>query len=170
MIRRVAFKKAVPAGVLGALVWEVAARLLIWIGLPLFDLVRVLGTMIVGDAAVWMWWPVGIVVHACVGAIWAVFYAYFFWSMFDLPPVVQGLAFSLLPALLAGLIMIPQMDLMHAAALDQHLPKFGFFASRIGWLGPATVLAGHLIYGAVMGGLYTRPVGYAVGRRIAPYG
>jgi hypothetical protein len=27
-----------------------------------------------------------------------------------------------------------------------------------------------LVYGAVMGGLYVKPVGYKVGRRVLPYG
>src|SRR5688572_18636650 len=107
MIRRVAFKKAIAAGALGALAWELVVRILISLGIPLFDLVRVLGTMLGGDQATfWLWWPAGMAMHAAVGAIWAVFYAYFFWSMFDLPHFFQALLFSMLPAVLAGLIMI----------------------------------------------------------------
>jgi hypothetical protein len=39
MIRRVAFEKAIVAGAVGALAWEVVVRVLILLGLPLFDLV-----------------------------------------------------------------------------------------------------------------------------------
>lgn len=39
--------------------------------------------------------------HAAVGALWAVFYAYFFWSMLDWRPTARGLVFSLLPSALA---------------------------------------------------------------------
>jgi hypothetical protein len=167
MIRRVAFGKAVIAGVAGAGAWEAAVRLLIWAGLPMFDLVRILGTMLLGaNSQAWEWWPVGMAMHAMVGAIWAVFYAYFFWSFFDLPPTLQGIIFSLLPAILAGLIMIPQMDLM----LDGQHPPLRTFAIGIGILGPISVLAGHLIYGVVMGSLYVRPVGYRVGRYKLKYG
>lgn len=169
MIRRVAFKKAVLAGALGAFAWEIVVRRLILAGLPLFDLVYVLGTMILGDSPAWQWWPVGMTMHALVGAVWAIFYAYFFWSMFDLLPVAQGMVFSLLPALLAGLIMIPQMDLMRVNVLNQRA-KFSFFALGMGWLGPLSVILGHLIYGVVMGSIYTRPVGYAVGRKAIRYG
>ena len=105
-----------------------------------------------------------------VGVIWAVFYAYFFWSFFDLRPALQGMIFSLLPAVLAGLIMIPQMDLMRAGTHGGQLPSYGVFAFRLGFWGPASILLGHLIYGAVMGSLYTRPVGYPVGRRAVRYG
>jgi hypothetical protein len=170
MIRRVAFGKAIFAGVIGALAWEVVARVLILLGLPLFDLVFVLGTMVAGDVRAWIWWPAGILMHATVGAIWAIFYAYFFWSTFDLQPAAQGLLFSLGPATLAGLIMVPQMSFMHELILEGKLPAMGLFAANLGWGGPAGILIGHLVYGAVMGGLYVRPVGYKVGRRVSPYG
>src|SRR5829696_2500626 len=103
MLRRVAFAKAVVAGAAGALAWEVVARLLIWSGVPLFDLVRLLGTLFLGTRApAWAWWLLGILLHASVGAIWAIFYAYFFWSNYNWKPWVQGVVFSLLPAALAG--------------------------------------------------------------------
>ena len=170
MIRRVAFGKAVLAGATGALAWEIAARALLLLGIPLFDLVFTLGTMIVGEVHPWVWWPIGMALHATVGAIWAIFYAYFFWSTYDLPPVAQGLLFSLGPAALAGLVMVPQMSFMHPLILEGKLTPTGFFGLKQGWGGPVGIVIGHLIYGAVMGALYIKPVGYPVGRRIVPYG
>jgi hypothetical protein len=164
MIRRVAFRKAVLAGVAGASAWEAVVRLLVWTGIPMFDIVRTLGMMMFGRGAeMWQWWPLGMATHALVGAIWAVFYAYFFWSYYDFPPILQGLFFSILPMVLAGVVMVPQMDFM----LDGKSSKLHAFASGIGWTGPLTVISGHLIYGIVMGAIYTRPVGYPVGQRIA---
>jgi len=161
MIRRVAFRKAVLAGAIGALAWEVVIRILLLAGLPMFDLVGVLGKMVFGpDAAFGLWWPAGHLMHAVVGSIWAVFYAYFFWSLYEVKPFLQGMAFSLVPALLAGLIMIPQMDLMQATVLDASVNRFGAFAVGIGWLGPVSVLLGHLIYGAAMGAIYTKETDY----------
>jgi hypothetical protein len=170
VIRRVAFGKAIVAGAIGAFVWEVVVRVLILVGLPLFDLVFILGTMVFADVNPWLWWPIGIAMHATVGAIWAIFYAYFFWSTFDLHPVAQGLIFSLGPAVLAGLIMVPQMSFMHALILEGKLLPSGLFGVKLGWGGPAGIVIGHLVYGAVMGGLYVKPVGYKVGRRVLPYG
>ncbi|MCC6328881.1 MAG: hypothetical protein IT174_10225 [Acidobacteria bacterium] len=171
MIRRVAYKKAIIAGALGAAAWEVVIRGLIGAGVPMFDLVRTLGTMVLGpDAGVWEWWPVGLAMHALVGAIWAVFYAYFFWTLFDCPRVVQGLIFSLLPALLAGLIMVPQMDLMSEAVLSGSMPRKSFFAIGVGWGGPAAIVLGHIVFGLVLGYLYRDPVGYPAGERILKYG
>ncbi len=45
MIRSVAYSKAVLAGMAGAIAWEIVARLLIWAGVPFFDLVMTLGTL-----------------------------------------------------------------------------------------------------------------------------
>jgi hypothetical protein len=162
VIRRVAFGKAVLAGATGALAWEVVMRVLILAGVPLFDLVYILGTMMAGRARPWQWWPIGMALHATVGAIWSIFYAYFFWSTFDLSPPMQGLVFSLGPTILAGLIMVPQMGFMHELVLQGQLPQPGLFGIHLGWGGPVGVLLGHLIYGLVMGALYTKPVGHRV--------
>ena len=146
-------------------------RALILAGLPLGDLVRFLGTMIVGEASPAVWWPTGLVLHASVGAIWAIFYAYFFWSTFEsLPPAIQGLAFSLIPMALAGLVMLPQMGWMHPLALRGEIARPGLFGINLGWGGPASIVFGHLIYGFTMGSLYTRPVGHPAGRRIVAHG
>jgi hypothetical protein len=169
MIRRVAFGKAIVAGATGALAWELVARVLIAFGAPVFDLVYLLGTMIFGPVNPWKWWPAGMAVHAAVGAIWAIFYAYFFWSDFNWSPTMQGVVFSLGPAILAGLIMVPQMGFMHVMILQGHLTHPGIFAYRLGWGGPAGILLGHLIYGITMGSLYTRPVGSKV-RSVVSYG
>jgi hypothetical protein len=164
MIRRVAFKKAIFAGVLGAVAWEAAARLISLTGWRIFDIVHVLGTMIFGQhAPAWNWWVSGLAMHCLVGAIWAIFYAYFFWSTFDYRPMVQGIIFSLLPAVLAGLVMVPQLDLMRPGILSNPGP----FAISLGAGGPLMIVLGHLIYGTVLGTLYVRPVGYPVGKRIS---
>ena len=170
MIRRVAFGKAIFAGSVGAVAWEVIVRVLLLFGVRVYDLVYTLGTMIAGEVSALVWWPIGVTLHVTVGAIWAIFYAYFFWSTYDWRPFAQGLLFSLGPAMLAGFIMVPQIDFMHPLILDGKLPSTGVFALNFGLGGPAGIVIGHLIYGAVMGGLYVRPVGYPVGRRIVPYG
>lgn len=162
MIRRVAFGKAGLAGAAGALGWEAVIRLLLWLGVPLFDLVRLLGTLVWGDSDVWKWWLTGMVLHAGVGAIWAIFYAYFFWSAFEWSPVAQGIAFSVLPAILAGLVMIPQLGYMHPLILQGAEPFPGVFAWRMGWGGPVGDFLGHGVYGAILGSIYQRPVGLPV--------
>src|SRR5215204_5818721 len=163
MIRRVAFRKAIIAGVAGAVAWEFTARVLHIGGANVFDIVKMLGTTAFGvDAGPALWWPAGMAFHCSVGAVWAIFYAFFFWSTFELKPVVQGILFSLLPAVLAGTIMVPQIDLMR----NGHGGTSGAFAISLGYWGPAMILLGHLVFGVVVGSLYVRPVGYRAGKRI----
>jgi beta-glucosidase/6-phospho-beta-glucosidase/beta-galactosidase len=159
MIRIVSMPKAVAAGIAGAIAWEVVLRGLALAGLPLFDIVRGLGTLAFPDGPALAWWSVGMAAHALVGALWAIFYAYFFWSWRDWPPVLQGIVFSLLPATLALLLVLPQLDLMHRAATIADFDPLTFFGA-LGWRQPAGLLLGHLVFGAVVGVLYTRPVGY----------
>ena len=103
MIRIVSPRKAALAGVAGAAAWEAMLRGLELAGLPLFDIVRGLGTLIFPEGPTAAWWLAGMAAHSAVGAVWAIFYAYFFWSWFDWRPVWQGTVFSLFPALLACL-------------------------------------------------------------------
>ena len=97
MLRVVAFPKAILAGAAGAIAWEAVLRSLILAGLPLFDIVRQLGTLVFPESEPLLWWPAGLAAHIAVGFIWVVFYGYFFWARLRLPPVVQGLVFALVP-------------------------------------------------------------------------
>ena len=163
MLRVVSFKKAILAGSAGALVWEVAARLLALAGLPVFDLVGELGTVLFRHGSPAEWWPAGAAAHLAVGVAWAVFYAYFVWARWRWPPALQGLAFAALPALLAIFVMVPQLRLMH---LNQEIAHLGWSSALTG-LEPAvlgTILLGHALFGLTVGAIYTRPVGYPVDR------
>src|SRR5437868_9063943 len=162
MLRVVSFRKAILAGAAGALVWEAAVRLLALAGLPMFDLVRELGTVLFPRGSPVEWWPAGVAAHLAVGAAWALFYAYFVWARFRWPPPLQGLAFAALPALLAIFLVVPQLRLMH---LDQDVVRLNCQSFLTG-LEPAifgTLLLGHALFGLTVGGVYTRPVGYRIG-------
>ena len=103
-------------------------------------------------------------VHLLVGAIWAVFYAYFFWSVLPLRPALQGLVFAFVPMPLAIFIMHPQFDLMHPLVQSGQLSSSGLFGLSGGVHEPLSIAVGHLIWGTVLGLLYTRPVGYPANR------
>ena len=167
MLRVVAFRKAILAGAAGAAAWEAALSLLAQLGVPTFDIVHELGTLAFPSARPVMWWPAGMAAHAAIGAVWALFYAYFFWARFRWPPALQGLAFAALPAFLAAFIVYPQLQLMHlhqsVAQLDWHSFLLGLPPPKL-----AGLLLGHAIFGLTVGALYTRPVGYDAVRGLAP--
>ena len=164
MIRHVAFGKAILAGIAGAVAWEIVARPLILMGVPFVDIVGALGAVALPHGSAWASWILGMLLHLLVGAIWAVFYAYFFWSVLPLRPVLQGLAFAFVPMPLAIFIMHPQLELMHPLVQAGQVPDSELFGLGGGWHEPLSIVLGHLIWGAVLGFLYTRPVGYAPAR------
>src|SRR5262249_50854009 len=119
------------------------------------------------QSSTWQWLLIGTVVHCGVGIIWAIFYAYFFWALFDWRPAIQGLVFAMLVTLLAGFIFVPQLDLMHPLVLSGHLPRAGIFAYRTGLAGPLNMIFGHALYGYILGSMYTHPVGYPIHYKVA---
>ena len=163
MLRVVSLQKAILAGAAGALVWEAVIRVLAIAGVPVFDLVRELGTLPFPHGSAVEWWPAGMVAHAAVGGGWGLFYAYFFWGRFRWPPALQGLAFAALPALLATLIVVPQLHLMHLHAdvvrLDWHSHAATMEPTKL-----EALLLGHALFGLTVGAIYTHPVGYPVNR------
>jgi len=164
LIRVVALRKAAVAGAAGALAWEVSLRSTILAGLPTFDIVRALGTLAFPHGSAAEWWPVGMTAHALVGVCWAVFYAYFFWARFNVRPALQGLVFSAIPAILALFVVDPQLHLITLDADETQLTLAMLLP------GPSPVeigglVAGHTIFGLVVGAIYTHPVGYASDRR-----
>jgi beta-glucosidase/6-phospho-beta-glucosidase/beta-galactosidase len=164
MIRHIAYGKAILAGVSGAVAWEIVARILIGLGVPFFSIVDTLGAVVLPNGSALASWSVGMLLHLLVGAIWAIFYAYFFWSVLPLRPALQGMVFAFVPMPLAICIMRPQLELMHPLTQAGDLPASGLFGLSGGLYLPLTVAAGHLIWGTVLGALYTHPVGYAAKR------
>src|SRR5215213_1070751 len=164
MIRSVAYGNAVLAGMAGAVAWEILARALIWAGVPFFDIVGTLGTVVLPDASPWASWGLGFLLHLVVGAIWAVFYGYFFWSVLPVRPTLQGLVFAFVPMALAIFVMHPQLDLMNPLVQAGFMPSSGLFGLSGGVHEPVSIAIGHLLWGAVLGRLYTHPVGCPANR------
>jgi beta-glucosidase/6-phospho-beta-glucosidase/beta-galactosidase len=166
MIRVVDLKKAVIAGLCGAVVIEAVSFVTVQAGLPTMDLVSELSgaqfhglPMLATGAA--------LLAHLAIGVCWAVFYAFFFWGRFPFRPAIQGLVFAVLPATLAILVVYPELALMRGSEQMVRLTFGSFFAP----LTPATVgslLVGHALFGLTIGAIYRRPVGYAIGHKPPP--
>jgi beta-glucosidase/6-phospho-beta-glucosidase/beta-galactosidase len=166
MIRVVALRKAILAGLAGAAAMEIFSLASAAVGLPTVDLVKELSASefermpVVADAA-------ALLAHLSIGVCWAVFYAFFFWARFRLRPVLQGLVFALLPATLATLVVYPELALVRAPATVLTLDVPTFFAP----LTVATVvslLVAHALFGLTIGAIYRKPVGYPVGHKPPP--
>lgn len=166
MIRVVALRKAIVAGLCGAAVMEAFSFGATRAGIPAVDMVAELSSLefrhahILANAA-------ALLAHLSVGVCWAVFYAFFFWGRFRWRPPVQGLAFAVIPAILAIFVVYPELALMRVPAHALELDFQSFFAP----LNAATVgslLVSHALFGLTIGSIYRRPVGYAVGHKPPP--
>jgi hypothetical protein len=167
VIRVVAIRKAVAAGVGGAIAMEIFSRVGALLGLKTIDFIAELssvafgGSRLLADSA-------AVIAHLTVGVCWAIFYAFFFWGRLrKLRPPLQGLVFAILPAVLATFVVYPELALIHHKIDVINLTVAGFFAP-LSVPAIASILIGHALFGLTMGAIYRKPVGYRVGTKPSP--
>lgn len=133
--------KAILAGLAGTLVMTLVMLMAPLMGMPPMPI----GNMLAGFMGI----PVvlGWVAHFMIGAVLAIIYATVFASRLPGGAVVRGALYGLIPWFLAQIMVNPMMGA-------------GFFASNT----PAPLMMvlgsmlGHLAYGAVVGGVYSKGV------------
>ncbi len=131
------FGRAVVAGLVGTLGMTLVMLMAPAMGMPPMPI----GNML----AAFMHIPVvlGWVMHFMIGTALAILYVYLFAAKLPGKPVVRGLIYSLIPWVMAQVVVNPMMGA-------------GVFASAT----PAPVLfvmgslVGHLVYGAILGAVY----------------
>lgn len=127
-------KKAALAGIAGTIAMTIAATFAApMMGLPKMDVPGMLASVMGGLL------PLGWAAHFMIGTVLAVGYA-LVQAKIPGPTIVRGALYGLVPWLMAQIIVMPMMGM-------------GFFS---GAFAPALgSLIGHLIYGAVIGGVYS---------------
>jgi hypothetical protein len=143
--------RAFVAGMLGAVV--MSAILWIarnWMGIPA-HMETMLGTMVVREAALTAW-LVGFGIHVLIGGVLALVYAWAFEHITHRAGVLVGVGFGLIHAVIAGLgnTMIPAIHPM----IPERMPAPGAFMANLGTIGIVAEFALHVVYGAIVGGLY----------------
>ena len=131
------FGRAVLAGLIGTLGMTIVMLMAPLMGMPPMPI----GNMLAGFMHV----PValGWIMHFMIGTVLAVGYVYLFAARLPGKPFIRGLIYSLIPWLMAQIIVNPMMGA-------------GVFASAT----PTPILfvmgslVGHLVYGAVLGAVY----------------
>ena len=142
--------KAFWAGVLGALMMVIV----IWVGRTTMamtmSLAMMLGTMFLtmGSSA----WILGLFMHLAIGGIIGLVYAWAFEHVAHKADVWTGVGFGFINALLAGLVMgiLPAIH----PRFPESMPAPGYFLWSMGMSGVLVLFLAHLLYGAIVGGMY----------------
>ena len=169
MIRVVSLKKAIAAGVAGAVAMEIFSLTGRAAGFATVDLVSELASVDFPNSVV-LADAIAIIAHLSIGVCWVVFYAFFFWGRLRLRPALQGRLFAVIPATLAILVVYPELTLMRSNADSVSLDIAAYFRP-LSTTVVVSLLISHALFGLTMGAIYRKPVGYAAGhkpRRPAP--
>lgn len=125
--------KAVLAGMFATAIMTALMLMAPMMGMPPMNIGKMLASQMGGNIAL------GWAAHFMIGVVLALIYAGFFVRRLRGPAAVRGAVFSLLPWLVAQLVMMPMMGM-------------GFFSGSM--LMAAGSLMGHLAYGFVLGQVY----------------
>lgn len=147
--------------VLGGLAGTIAMTVVMYMGSMMgmkMDMPMTLGTMFFpkGTAA----WVVGLMIHLMMGVVFFIIYAALFTALGIESGIIGWSAlFGAIHALLAG-AAFGMMPSVHPRMATE--PKSspgtvsapGYFGVKMGMMGPAALIAVHLIYGIVAGAIY----------------
>jgi hypothetical protein len=148
---------ALGAGLVGAAVLALmtdASRLL---GVIDANLTRYQGCLIVGRSDGAAAWLAGIGMHLAMGTVLAFGYAVVFWLVWGEATWLAGALLGALHGVAAG-AGFPALDALNPCVRDGRMRGFGWFGRGYGVMMTLGLLAGHVVYGAVIGWLYTVPV------------
>lgn len=147
---------AVGAGVIGALVLALMTDLSRGVGLVDANLTRYQGCIVLGRSDGPAPWLAGLAMHLGMGAVLAIGYAVVFALLWGDASWVSGASLGLLHGIAAG-AGFPMLDRLNPCVRDGSIRAFGPFGRGYGWMMTVGLLAGHVVYGAVIGGLYAVP-------------
>lgn len=148
--------KAIRAGFAGTMVMTVVMMLAPMMGLPKMDIAAMLGSTFAstptsGSAA----WFAGLAMHLMIGTVvLSIGYALVSTKLRVRNALARGIAYGALVWFIAQTMVMPMMG---AGLFSSHLPSGAMIS--------AASLMGHLIYGAVLAGIYgsgesEKPAGY----------
>lgn len=142
--------RAFAAGVAGGIVMTI----LMWLGRTMMgmpmNLSMMEGTMFMDPGPVA--WMMGFIMHLIISGLIGLIYAWAFENVVHRAGAGVGAGFGIIHAIIAGIVM-GFVPLMHPRMPDPMMPP-GFFLSAMGMMGVVALFVLHIVYGAVVGGVY----------------
>ncbi len=142
---------AVIAGLSGAIVFSIFTAMARSMGMTTMSIEKTLGSMFgEGTTADILGWTM----HLVFGTVFALIYAVLFSAVGTTSGWLFGSIFGLGHGLITGGIVLPMMSTVHPAMHTGKIKAPGFFAVNAGPMTPMGLIVGHIIFGAVVGGVY----------------
>lgn len=153
------FGKAFLAGVVGGAVMTVMVAMGRMIGMTQMNLEMALGSMMTQTIST-MSWVMGLVMHLIISGLIACLYAVGFEYVTHRAGWLIGVGFSIIHIIIGGTVMgmmgnIHPMMVQAAPPPPGRLLAPGFFATNFGMMTTMAFVVLHLIYGAIVGAMYT---------------
>ncbi|MBA2662430.1 MAG: hypothetical protein H0U74_09065 [Bradymonadaceae bacterium] len=153
--------RAFGAGVLGGLVMTIITAIARAAGMPV-NIEAMLGSMLGLAPAATGTWLLGLLMHLVLSGLIALLYAWGFERVTHRAGWQIGVAFSVVHIIIAGLFMA-MLPAIHPM-IPQMMAAPGAFMINMGAMGVLFLIVEHVIYGAIVGGVYAPEV-----RRVRTY-
>lgn len=142
---------AVVAGIVASLVFSMFTGMARAMGMTTMSIEKTLGAMFgEGSAAAVGGWAM----HLASGVIFALMYAVAFDALGATNGWLVGAEVGLVHGLITGAVIMPMVGMMHPAVKAGRIKAPGLFAINAGAMTPMGLVVGHIIFGAVLGGIY----------------
>lgn len=141
--------RAVVAGLAGGIAMTILGWLVRRMGVDM-NAELMLGTMMARpESGAWI---IGFLIHMLIAVVFALIYAWGFERLTHRAGVMVGLGFAVVHIVFAGLVML-MMPVVHPM-IPEMMPPPGAFMSGMGATGIVLFVIEHLMYGAIVGGVY----------------
>jgi hypothetical protein len=143
-------KPAFYAGLTGALAMMVLTGLLPWGELPR-NVGLMLGSLVLREVSLSAW-ALGMLIHLCLGGVFAVGYAWIFDAVLRRSGAALGLGVAAAHVAVAGplLLLVPRVHPL----VPGLLPAPGAYLASLGAFGVPVFVAAHLLFGVIVGGIH----------------
>lgn len=150
------WSNALWAGVVGGLVMTVMMTIARMMGMVDANMSKYQGCMITKSNEGAGTTVAGIMMHLMISALIAILYAWAFTAIWGEATWWYGMINAVVHWLIAGMVL-PMMDGMNPCVKDGRIKAFGAYGKNYGMMMVVGFLVGHLLYGAVVGWLYSVP-------------
>lgn len=147
------YGRAFIAGVIGGLVMGIIMMIAHSTEMTPMNMPMYQGSMMTGEVSSMAWW-LGMFSHLIISGLIGLIYAAGFEYVTHASSWLIGTGFGVIHWLIAG-VFLGMMGMMHPLMQSGKLDAPGFFAANFGMMSIIAVLVLHIIYGAVVGLIYT---------------